>query len=965
MDALKSELISTNGLRCVHINTNWLRAKIEEIRLLVHVCKVDILAVTESHLSEDTVNTEISIEDYLLLRKDRTGQSNHWGGTVIYYHKDLHIYELDIPENNMEAIWMEAVMMSQKIVIACIYRPPKDKAFISNFRKIAEKFCHRSNVLLLGDFNIDLSADQESQQTRHFKQTLYELNLTNVIKNYTRVTDRSKTLIDLALTIDTSKVSKCGTFPIGLSDHDLIYTVININREKTPPRLIEVRNYKDVDEAKLREDLDLAPWHLINLFEDPNDSLWCWEYMFKDIISSHLKTRKIKVRSNNQPWITGEIRHALNERYNLLKKARKTERNSVAWAAYKRMKNYCTNLIRLTKANYWKLEFQRSDSSKHFWKTVKKFQGQSNKSTIGTLQDANGVPILDDSDKANELNNFFASVGRNLASAHNTSNLNLNSHIYRVVPTINNIDLSFDAFSKAFTAAVKSGKSSGPDEISASDLKLNENASKEGLFRVLTQSVKSGFFPDKWKTAKVCCAHKKGSTKDCSNYRPISLLSISSKVVEKFICNQMQSHIHTFNLQSDNQWGFRAQRSTEDLLLHMTEQWRKAVDKGNVVAVLFLDFKKAFDSISHEVLLKKLSASGISGDFHKFIASYLKDRNQFTVVNNKKSDTEHISYGVPQGSILGPNLFSINVNDMPDSTDCDTELFADDSNCFEIGKTVDTVLTNLQSNLDQVGNYSSRNFLTLHPEKCEVMIISKSKFIGPLPELTIYGKKVNFVDKSKCLGITIDEKLSWNPHIENVCRQFRAKIRRMHQMRHMTKTTLSTIYFQGILPSVLYGIIIWGGCASHLLASIEKLHLRAARFINRVKKSTIDSLVLQQLKWKSISHYYKRSIACKTYKIFFNLSPSVLSSYILKANSRLRTRNKLRLNLPSFRYVHYKQSFSYRSAIIWNNIANDIREKPSLNSFKSALLKSNALEQINFGCNATGRALDYVDFVYF
>ena len=166
------------------------------------------------------------------------------------------------------------------------------------------------------------------------------------------------------------------------------------------------------------------------------------------------------------------------------------------------------------------------------------------------------------------------------------------THIYRVAPTINNIELSFDAFSKDFTAAVKSGKSSGPDEISASDLKLNENASKEGLFRVLTQSVKSGSFPNKWKTAKVCCAHKKGSTKDCSNYRPISLLSIPSKVVEKFICNQMQSHIHTFNLQTDNQWGFRAQRSTEDLLLHMTEQWRKAVDEGKVVAVLFLDFKK-------------------------------------------------------------------------------------------------------------------------------------------------------------------------------------------------------------------------------------------------------------------------------------------------------------------------------------------------------------------------------------
>ena len=203
-----------------------------------------------------------------------------------------------------------------------------------------------------------------------------------------------------------------------MSDHDLIYAIIKINREKTPPRLIEVKNYKDVDEAKLREDLDFAPWHLINLFEDPDDSLWCWEYMFKDVISSHIKTRKIKVRSNNQPWITGEIPHALNERYNLLKKARDTARNSVAWAAYKRMKNYCTNLIRLTKANYWKLEFQESDSPKHFWKTVKKFQGQSKKSTIGTLQDANGVPILEDSGKANELNKFFASVGRILANAH-------------------------------------------------------------------------------------------------------------------------------------------------------------------------------------------------------------------------------------------------------------------------------------------------------------------------------------------------------------------------------------------------------------------------------------------------------------------------------------------------------------------------------------------------------------------
>ena len=162
----------------------------------------------------------------------------------------------------------------------------------------------------------------------------------------------------------------------------------------------------------------------------------------------------------------------------------------------------------------------------------------------------------------------------------------------------------------------------------------------------------------------------------------------------------------------------------------------------------------------NDALLKKLSACGISGDFYNYIASYLKDQKQYTVVNNANSEDEHLDYGVPLGSILSPNLFSINVDDMPDNIDCDTELFADDTTGFEVGNTVDSVLTNLQSNLEKVENYSSRNLLTLHPDKCEVLIISKIKFVGPLPELKIGG--------SKCLGITIDEKLSWEPHIETV-----------------------------------------------------------------------------------------------------------------------------------------------------------------------------------------------------
>ena len=158
----------------------------------------------------------------------------------------------------------------------------------------------------------------------------------------------------------------------------------------------------------------------------------------------------------------------------------------------------------------------------------------------------------------------------------------------------------------------------------------------------------------------------------------------------------------------------------------MSELWRKALDHGKVIAVLFLDFKKVFDSISHVVLLKKLLACGISGDFYNYIVSYLKDRKQYTVINNANSEDEHLDYGVPQGLILGPNLFSI-----------------------KVGNTIDIVFKNLKSNLSKVENYSSRNLLTLHPDKCEVLILSKSRFVGP--ELKIQGQSINVVKDQNAL----------------------------------------------------------------------------------------------------------------------------------------------------------------------------------------------------------------------
>ena len=292
-----------------------------------------------------------------------------------------------------------------------------------------------------------------------------------------------------------------------------------------------------------------------------------------------------------------------------------------------------------------------------------------------------------------------------------------------MIPTVDKITVNKESFSKVFDKAVRDGKSCGPDNVSATDL--------------LKKSVETGSFPSDWKKAKVTCVYKKGSKKCCSNYRPISLLSIPSKVVERYICSILQTHLDSFNLLSEYQWGFRKHSSTEDLLLNMTERWRHAIDNGKSVVVLFIDFQKAFDSVSHPILLRKLAACGIPGELLEYLESYLSGRKQFTVVNGEHSQLQNICYGLPQGSTLGPDCFSMNVNDMfskvcNNDGNSEVNLFADDCKAFEIGDTVDEALSRMKSTANNVHNYSNKTSLTVHPEKCHLMILTKDKFIEPL-----------------------------------------------------------------------------------------------------------------------------------------------------------------------------------------------------------------------------------------
>ena len=634
--------------------------------------------------------------------------------------------------------------------------------------------------------------------------------------------------------------------------------------------------------------------------------------------------------------MNSSIRKELNKRYKLLLKAQQTPKGSQAWIDYKQARNHCNKLLRSAESNYWLSKFNETTSAKDFWKTVRSFEGKRTTTNIGPIKDSSGVIHSDDTSKAIALNSFFVNVGKSLSKSTQDSSANFPCQSARNNSvSLYDITLNKDLL-KSSLKRLKSGKASGPDDISSRELRIIGDAFFDCFMPLAQRSILECKFPSQWKQAQVKCLHKKGSTLDCGNYRPISLLSIPGKLLENVVSQQLDNFSYGNNLISMNQWGFRKGGSPELLLLSLTEQWRLALDESNIIGVVFIDFQKAFDCINHTVLKDKLHYIGITGSFYDWLLNYLENRKQFVTVNGSNSELLEIDTGVPQGSLLGPRLYSIYSNDLPGATkNASVEMFADDTTAFCIGKTVDEVLSNIQKAIADINKWAKDNFMTIHPAKTELMLLSKSKFIGPLQKICLGPNELSFVSKATCLGIHIDNKLSWSQHVKTLSKRFSARVKKPKHLKGLDNHILESIYFKGIIPSITYSIALWG--SSKLLQTLEDIHIRAARFIFNIKESTLNTEVLAKTKWKSLSYIYKKRIATLTYQAFYNRAPAGINSLFTKQSPLRNLRDGLKLYVQRPRSDFLRSSFSHRASLLWNNLPMYLKSKPNVVSFKSAL----------------------------
>ena len=320
--------------------------KINEIRLLLLDSKLDVSAITETHLQGDVNSSKISVDGYKIARLHRTHKSG--SGCVIFLSNNLSCYERPDLLSDIEAVWIDITCDSQKLITGCIYRTPDDLHFYQAFYSTLEGiWMRRKNILLVGDFNADLlpkSGSELNSEGKHLSKILSSFDLHNVIAQPTRITSSSSTLIDLVITSNTWK----SVYDHGLLDHCLIFTVVKFKREKVPPKIIITRNYKQVDTKALQQNMENVPWSVINIFDDTDDAEYVFNTLYNNIIKAHILERKVKVRSNSLPWITLDIRKLMNKWFKLLQQAKRMQSKDL-WREFKKARNKVnTRQLRIT-----------------------------------------------------------------------------------------------------------------------------------------------------------------------------------------------------------------------------------------------------------------------------------------------------------------------------------------------------------------------------------------------------------------------------------------------------------------------------------------------------------------------------------------------------------------------------------------------------------------------------------------
>ena len=948
-DILENIRIENKGkIIIAHLNINFIQNKFEALQSLVHK-RVDLLIISETKIDDSFPSNQFMIPGFAPpFREDRNSQG---GGLLIYIREDLPCKRLEshkIPDN-VEGIFIELIINRDKWFLMGGYNPHKESTsyFLSHVSKVVDaNMSTYENFILLGDFNA-VSTDNALQEFCEM------YNLKNLINEPTCYKNAEKpSSIDVFLTNRKRSFQNSMTIETGLSDHHkMIVSVLKTDYKKKDPLIVNYRSYNKFDENLFRQELTNA---LHNLMTE-NSTYDEFKEVYMKVLNLHAPMKKKFVRGNNAPFMNKTLSQAFMHRSKLKNKFNKnpTEENK---NSYKKQRNYCVSLLKKEKKKYYNnLDIKIFEDNKKFWKRVKPLFSDKQKTLPREIiLVENEVTASDKNEVAEKLNNFFIEAVENLNIEpflqDNTDNI-LTENIGDIIeqyadhPSIikikenvgegNNFsfqDMTPDNFQREILK-LDVTKANLQGDIPSKMLIKTYDIISNHLSGYYNKAKNEQQYPSSLKQADVMPIHKKGDKTLAKNYRPVSLIPVVSKLFEKNMYKEIIDFID--KSLSPYLFGFRKGHSTEQCLVVMLEAWKKALDeKGNAGAIL-TDLSKAFDCLNHDLLIAKLSAYGFSQNALKFIRSYLKDRKQRTKVGHEVSKWLEIKYGVPQGSILGPLLFNIFLNDIfYFIKDIAIANYADDNTTYAADKNKTDLLKTLESETTILLEWFRINEMKPNEDKCHLLVVNSTE------QTSVRLGKENIVNchSVDLLGIKIDEKLNFTEHITKLCKKGNQKLHALARIsKYLDKDKLRILMKTFIISQFNYCPLTWMFHNRTLNNKINKLHERALRLVYDDESLSFQEL-LDLDNSMTIHHRNLQKLATEMYKVKNNLSPIPMKEIFNDCVNNYDLRSKRCWELCKVRTVYYgTETVRFRGPKTWDLLPQNIKDSITLSEFKSKI----------------------------
>jgi hypothetical protein len=942
-DSVPEDPSNSKQLKILLLNCRGIKSmkKRADLHGLLQTEKPDILFATESHLEKNIYDAEIFPADsgYKVTRKDR---NKHGGGVLIAYKEHLIVTQMpDLGKDN-ESIYVKVQLQhAQTLHLGCFYRPTDCRvdalnALHRDLHSLLDK--DRSpNLILGGDFNVPSC---EWENLCHSPSPNYgasvndlvldlsrELGLTQMVESPTR----EQSLLGLLFCTNPDMSSRPDIVP-GISDHMAVSLIVRVRPLAIRHKPRTVYLFKKENTEQMEKDMECLKTQYL---QDCNtrSAEENWSFIKKgvlDSINKNVPTRKI-VPGKDLPWLTRHIRKHIQKKRRLFNLAKQNREEY--WEKFLEKERQVKEEIRESYLKYISGLMSDADEGqkrvpKKIWSFLKSRKKEA--SSVPALQTREGALVTDSQTKAEMLSSQYKSV---FTVEDLTSFSTMGEHPHRGAEKL---QISLKGVEKQLER-LNIRKAVGPDLVPTRTLKCYRHHIAPILRHLFQQSVDKSSVPSDWKTANICAVFKKGDKTLCKNYRPVSLTSVTCKMLEHIIASHVMRHLDENEILNKEQHGFRRGHSCESQLINTIEEIARNVDQGSQTDIIILDFEKAFDTVAHNRLLQKLEYYGIRGNLHGWIKDWLIGRTQSVVLDGARSKEESVTSGVPQGTVLGPIMFLIYINNITDRTTSPMKLFADDGLLFRKVNTVEDAQA-LQKDLDIVTSWAHAWQMRFNPIKCYVLRISRKRN-NITPQYEMMGTILQEVEHHPYLGIELDNKLSWNNQIDQCTAKAHKTLNFLRRNLYSCPSEVKEMAYKTLVrPLIEYGASAWDPGQVGKIRKVEKVQRKAARFVlGQWRQTSSVTEMVERLKWQSLQERRLVRRLTLLYQAHHHLFAIAIPSYVnLSIRPSSRKHPMQYLAIPS-RTTVYADSFWPRTIQSWNDLPEATVLKTTVEAFKNAL----------------------------